>query len=150
MSLCPSLGDIVRSSRERRGVSQRSLARRAGTTQAAISRIESGRESPSFERFTKLLLVLGERPVLSTEPLELDVDQGELAYGRRLTYEHRLAESASWNLVATQLEIAGAPAGVGVSTGSEPTVAFDLRALLATTSGVPRRLHRHRWGGPAG
>jgi transcriptional regulator with XRE-family HTH domain len=107
------LGDIVRSSRERKGVSQRSLARRAGTTQAAISRIESGRESPSFERFTTLLLVLGERPVLSTQPLELDVDQGELAYGRRLTYEQRLAESASWNLVATQLEIAGAQARRG-------------------------------------
>ena len=35
---------------------------------------------------------------------------GELAYGRRLTYEQRLAESASWNLVATKLEIAGAEA----------------------------------------
>jgi transcriptional regulator with XRE-family HTH domain len=104
------LGDILRSTRERKGVSQRSLARRAGTTQAAISRIESGRESPSFERFTALLLVLGERPVLSSLPLEHDVDPGELAYGRRLTHEQRLAESASWNLVATQLEIAGAQA----------------------------------------
>jgi transcriptional regulator with XRE-family HTH domain len=100
----------VRSTRERKGVSQRSLARRAGTTQAEISRIESGRESPSFERFTTLLLVLGERPVVSTRPLEHDVDPGELAYGRRLTYEQRLAESASWNLVATRLEIAGAQA----------------------------------------
>ena len=109
------LGDIVRSTRERKGVSQRSLARRAGTTQAAISRIESGRESPSFERFTTLLLVLGERPVVTTRPLEHDVDPGELAYGRRLTYEQRLAESASWNLVATQLEIAGAQARRGGS-----------------------------------
>ena len=104
------LGDLLRSTRLRHGVSQRSLARRAGTTQAAISRIETGRESPSFERFTTLLLVLGERPLLTTQPLELDVDPGSLAYGRRLTYEQRVAESASWNLVATQLEIAGAKA----------------------------------------
>jgi transcriptional regulator with XRE-family HTH domain len=110
MSIMFELGDIIRSTRERKGVSQRSLARRAGTTQAAISRIESGHESPSFERFTTLLLVLGERPVLTTEPLQHDLDPGELAYGRRLTYEQRLAESASWNLVATQLEIAGAKA----------------------------------------
>ncbi len=57
------LGDIVRSTRTRKGVSQRSLARRAGMTQASISRIETGRESPSYERFTTLLLVLGERPL---------------------------------------------------------------------------------------
>ena len=101
------LGELVQSTRRRKGVSQRSLAIRAGTTQAAISRIETGRESPSYERFTTLMLVLGERPQLTSEPLELDVDPGELTYGRRLTLEERLAESASWNLVATQLEIAG-------------------------------------------
>ena len=104
------LGELVQSTRRRKGVSQRSLAIRAGTTQAAISRIETGRESPSYERFTSLMLVLGERPQLTSEPLELDVDPGELTYGRRLTLEERLAESASWNLVATQLEIAGAVA----------------------------------------
>ncbi len=110
------LGDIVRSTRERKGVSQRSLARRAGTSQAAISRIESGRESPSFERFRTLMLVLGERPTVVSQPLEHDLDPGELAHGRRLTYEQRLAESASWNLVATQLEIAGQHARARTST----------------------------------
>jgi transcriptional regulator with XRE-family HTH domain len=105
-----ALGDIVRCTRVRKGVSQRSLARRAGTTQAAISRIETGRESPSYERFTALLLVLGERPQLTVRPLELDVDPAELAHERRLSPEQRLAEAASWDLVATQLEIAGAEA----------------------------------------
>jgi len=104
------LGDHVRAARLRHGVSQRSLALRAGTTQAAVSRIESGRESPSHERLTQLLLALGERPVVTVEPLELDVDSADLAHGRRLTPEQRLAESASWNLVATQLEIEGARA----------------------------------------
>jgi len=105
-----NLGDHVRSVRLRHGLSQRSLARRAGTTQAAISRIESGLEAPSFERFTQLLLVLGERPVLHTTCLESEIDAGDLAHARRLTPAQRLAESASWNLVATQLEIAGAKA----------------------------------------
>lgn len=132
------LGDVVRAIRVRKGVSQRSLARRAGTTQAAISRIESGRESPSWERFETLLLVLGERPVLDSRPLAHDVDPGELAYGRRLTHEQRLAESASWNLVATRLEIAGArpPRAIVVTPDGAPTAPFDLSAMLAT-------LHRH-------
>lgn len=104
------LGDQLRAARTRYGVSQRSLARRAGTSQAAISRIESGAQSPSFERFEQLLLVLGERPELRTIPLDHDIDPADLAHGRRLTPEQRLAESASWNLVATQLEIAAAAA----------------------------------------
>jgi transcriptional regulator with XRE-family HTH domain len=84
-----TLGDIVRSTRVRKGVSQRSLAVRAGTTQAAISRIETGRESPSYERFTALLLVLGERPRLTLQPLELDVDPAAIDHERRLSYEQR-------------------------------------------------------------
>jgi transcriptional regulator with XRE-family HTH domain len=104
------LGEQLREARLRHGVTQRSLARRAGTTQAAISRIESGAESPSFERFTQLLLVLGERPVLHTARLAHDLEPGELAHARRLTPAQRLAESASWNLMATQLEIAAARA----------------------------------------
>lgn len=110
------LGTALREARVRHGVSQRSLARRAGTTQAAISRIECGREAPSFERFTGLLLVLGERPLLSTMPLDLDIDPADLARGRRLSAAQRLAESASWNLVATQLELAGAAARRGASS----------------------------------
>lgn len=104
------LGDELRAARHRHGLTQASLARRAGTTQAAISRIESGAESPSFERFATLLLVMGERAAITTEPLDPELDTAELARGRRLTPEQRLAESASWNLVATQLEIAGAAA----------------------------------------
>lgn len=104
------LGEHVREARLRHGVSQRSLARRAGTTQAAISRIESGREAPSFERFTQLLLVLGEQPALGTEPLPHDLDPADLAHARRLTPAQRLAESAAWNRFATRLEVAAAHA----------------------------------------
>ncbi len=104
------LGEQLRAVRLRHGVTQRSLARRAGTSQAAISRIESGAESPSFERFEQLLLVLGERAAIRIVPLDHGLDPAALAGGRRLTPGQRLAESASWNLVATQLEIAGAEA----------------------------------------
>ena len=89
----------------RKGVSQRALAHSAGTTQAAISRIESGRESPSFERFTSLLRVLGERPLLATQPLEPEIDgaAAERAAGRRHNPEQRVAEAAAWSRLSTQL-----------------------------------------------
>ncbi|HYF28185.1 MAG TPA: helix-turn-helix transcriptional regulator, partial [Baekduia sp.] len=55
--------------RERHEVSQRQLARRAGTSQAAISHIESGRVSPTVATLEKLLLCLGERLELEACPL---------------------------------------------------------------------------------
>jgi transcriptional regulator with XRE-family HTH domain len=96
---------LLREARARHGVSQRRLALRARTSQDAISRIERGVESPTLERLDHLLMVLGERLEFDTVPLT--EAKGDLA---RLTARERLREAASWNLVATKLEIAGAQA----------------------------------------
>jgi len=96
---------LLREARKRHGISQRELALRARTSQDAISRIERGVESPTLERLTHLLMLLGERLVLDTEPL---LEAGKEAVPR--SAHERLREAASWNLVATQLEIAGAQA----------------------------------------
>lgn len=98
-----ALGDLVRSARRRAGISQRSLALRAGSTQAAISRIESGRERPSYERAEQLLLVIGERIVVGTEPL-LGATEVVRLRETELTPEERLLEAVSWNRLATELE----------------------------------------------
>ncbi|CAA9505315.1 MAG: hypothetical protein AVDCRST_MAG45-1564 [uncultured Solirubrobacterales bacterium] len=98
-----SLGQIVREVRERRGLTQSSLAIRAGTRQATISRIERGEESPSYERFEQLLLVMGERPVLRTEPLEHACDPLHLEEERGLTMERRLERSFGWNNFAGKI-----------------------------------------------
>ncbi len=103
-------GDLVAATRRRQGLTQRQLAIRAGTSQASISRIERGRESPTLERLGRLLLAMSERLVLSTEPLTSPLDAGELAAARALSPRERLLESMTWNLVATQLEIAGSDA----------------------------------------
>jgi transcriptional regulator with XRE-family HTH domain len=55
-------------------VSQEELAIRAGTTQAAVSRIERDRLSPSVETLRGLLFVLGEDLVLTAEPRDFGVD----------------------------------------------------------------------------
>ena len=96
---------LLREARERQGVSQRRLALRAGTSQDAISRIERGVESPTLERLANLMTVLGER-------LELDTAHtpGVEHAAVPPTARERLREAASWNLVASQLEIAGADA----------------------------------------
>lgn len=102
-NISPSV--LLREARARQGISQRRLALRAGTSQDAISRIERGVESPTLERLSHLLVVLGERLELVTMP-SVEAD-GEVA---PLAARERLREAASWNLVATKLQIAGAQA----------------------------------------
>lgn len=104
---CQNLGVLLRQSRERRGLSQRRLALRAGTSQDAISRIERGVESPTVERFAQILLAMGERLRIDTEPLETPVPSEDLALAAAMTPSERLREAASWNRVASQLALAG-------------------------------------------
>jgi transcriptional regulator with XRE-family HTH domain len=105
MRCSTSASALLREARARHGISQRRLALRARTSQDAISRIERGVESPTLERLTHLLMVLGERLEFDTVPLVEAT--GDVP---RLTVRERLREAASWNLVATKLEITGAQA----------------------------------------
>jgi len=105
MRCSTSASILLREARTRHGISQRRLALRARTSQDAISRIERGVESPTLERLIHLLMMLGEGLQFNAVPLEQA--EGDVA---RLTARERLREAASWNLVATKLEIAGAQA----------------------------------------
>jgi transcriptional regulator with XRE-family HTH domain len=51
--------DLVREARRRAGLSQRELAGRAGTTQSAIARLETGRSTPSFDTVLRLVRLCG-------------------------------------------------------------------------------------------
>lgn len=51
--------DLVREARRRVGLTQRELAERAGTTQSAIARIETGRSTPTFDTVLRLLRLCG-------------------------------------------------------------------------------------------
>ncbi len=100
-------GKLLGDARTRAGVSQRRLAVRAGTSQDAISRIERGAESPGTERLRRLLLALGVELELAASPIGAPADRRT---HREMSAEERLRESASWNLAASRLEIAGAAA----------------------------------------
>ena len=51
------------------GLTQEEIARRIGTTQSAIARLESGKVSPSLDTLYKYAKAVGVRPVISFEPL---------------------------------------------------------------------------------
>lgn len=65
-------GDLIRETRRRHGLDQRTLARRARTSQTQISRIERGEISPSVATVQRLLVVMGERLELNAAPLETE------------------------------------------------------------------------------
>ena len=50
---------MVRKARSRAELSQRELARRAGTSQSVVARIERGQTKPSSETLTRLLAAAG-------------------------------------------------------------------------------------------
>lgn len=71
----PTPGQLLKQARRRHGVSQARLAIRAGTTQSAISRIESDHVSPSVETLRSLLHLLGEDLVLGAEERDTGIDR---------------------------------------------------------------------------
>lgn len=99
--------ELVRSTRTRLSLSQRRLAFRAGTTQAAVSRIERGVVSPTFETLRQLMISMGEEPVLSSQRLPTPWDPAHMTSTLARPPEERLALALSWNHMAGRLAAAG-------------------------------------------
>jgi len=105
--------ELVRDTRRRLGLSQAQLALRAGTTQAAVSRIERGLVSPTFKTLRGLMIAMGEQPVLSGERLRWHGDEVHLKSTLARSPEERLALALSWNRMAARLAAAGREARTG-------------------------------------
>jgi hypothetical protein len=60
-------GELLRSVRRRRGLTQADLARRAGTSQPVISAYEHGRRDPTFGTLERLLAAAGEQLRIGAE-----------------------------------------------------------------------------------
>jgi len=102
-----STGKLLRATRQRHRLSQKRLALRAGTDQAAISRIERGETSPTLETFERLMAAMGERLAIASEPLERDYDPLHMRATLKRTPEERLRLAISWNRLAGRLTAAG-------------------------------------------
>jgi transcriptional regulator with XRE-family HTH domain len=98
---------LIREARERHGLSQKRLARRMGTQQSAISRLESDRNSPSIETMELALNAMGERLQLATRPLERSYDPLHFRATVARPAAERLALGISWNRMAGRLAAAG-------------------------------------------
>ena len=81
--------ELIRRARKRGGLTQAELADRAGTTQSAVARWESGRVSPRMETFERLTRACGLEPriVLSHETAE---DRDQIRERLRWTPKQRL------------------------------------------------------------
>ena len=55
--------------RARAGLSQAEVARRMGTTQSAVARMESGYQIPSLRTLARYAEATGTRPILRLEPI---------------------------------------------------------------------------------
>jgi len=92
--------ELLREKRLAHGLDQAALARRAGTTQSYVSRIERGTVSPSLKTLERLMHAMGQRAVLMTEPLpagnaspeQLRADLRELTAAQRVDQAMELSE----------------------------------------------------------
>jgi transcriptional regulator with XRE-family HTH domain len=83
-------GQLLREARERHGLTQKQLAIRARTSQAAISRIERGLVSPTIETLEKLLAMVNEELVLEARALDWGHDVTLLQQNLRRTPAERI------------------------------------------------------------
>lgn len=90
-------GELLRDARRRHGLTQRQLAIRARTSQAAVSRIERGLVSPAVDTLAKLLWMMNERLELDAELVDWGHDATLNAANLAVSPEARIRRQASWS-----------------------------------------------------
>jgi transcriptional regulator with XRE-family HTH domain len=109
-------GELLRETRRQRGLDQADLARRAGTTQTYVSRIERGAVSPSLKTLRRLFNAMGVDLQLGVAPLspgnvaarDLRSDLRELTPEERVDQAMQLSEFLT-DLAATAARNEKAP-----------------------------------------
>jgi transcriptional regulator with XRE-family HTH domain len=89
-----SAASVLRESRARHGLTQEQLAIRAGTSQAAISRIERGVVSPSMATLERLVSLTGDELSASALPADYGFDLTFIRDNLALTPEERIRNQA--------------------------------------------------------
>jgi len=88
-------GQLLKETRRRHGLTQRQLAARARTSQAAISRVERDLVSPSVTTLATWLDLMGEELTLGAEPIDYGHDRTLNAINPRYTPEQRIERQAA-------------------------------------------------------
>jgi transcriptional regulator with XRE-family HTH domain len=100
-------GELIRATRIQRGLSQERLARRVGTQQSAVSRIEADEVSPSAETLDMWLRAMGSCLELKEGSPERDYDPLHRQAAAKHSPAERLGLGISWNRMAGRLAAAG-------------------------------------------
>ena len=66
------IGELIRATRERHGLTQARLARRIGSDRAYVSRVEGGAVSPTFNWVARVMAAMGEELVLGVRRSRFD------------------------------------------------------------------------------
>lgn len=101
---------LIRSLRAERGVTQRRLASRLGTTQSAIAALERGGSNPTMRTVVDALDALGYELRLVAEPKRPAVDESLIRRQLELTPAQRLEALETMAAEARALALAGARA----------------------------------------
>lgn len=113
-------GVLLREARARGRVTQRELAARAGTGQAAISDIERGALAPSLARLEELISLTGHQLSLAVVERPVLVDRELLADDLRMFAEERMELAALLSRRAFELAQAHRAGWVAAIVDDEP------------------------------
>ena len=100
-------GQLIRETRLRAGLSQERLARRTGTRQSAISRLEADEVSPTIETLDTLLRAMGNQLSIAGDLPEREYDPAHRRAAAERPASERLQLGISWNRMAGRLAAAG-------------------------------------------
>ena len=100
-------GALLRTTRRRHGLTQRQLAIRARTSQAAISRIERDLVSPAVATLAELLRLMNEELVLDARAVDWGHDVTLNRANLALTVAERIDRVVPYAKLARELEAAG-------------------------------------------
>lgn len=100
-------GRLLRATRRKHGLTQRQLAIRARTSQAAISRIERDLVSPSVSTLAELLRLMNEELVLDAREVDWGHDVTLNRANLELTLAERLDRARAYAHFTRELQHAG-------------------------------------------
>lgn len=122
-------GPIIREARQRAGLSQTELARRAGVAQSVISTYETDRREPGLAMLTRLVEAADHRLVVGIEPAAtLQRGLPDTPLGRRLRQRRRAVIEAADRRGAVNVRVFGSVARGEETPHSDVDLLVDLRA----------------------